>query len=148
MDGSELPLTRHWPSSIPSTPTTDPTETDHRGIQQHLIHTRWQTALHLCTTNYRKTPPTNCLPQCMASLIPGWPTQTLKYSETRTTKPRHNNQIPHCTNSKTTSCWTSRLDPLASSPLLSLPAQVRPNGPSSPALLQRTLKFNYYCYYY
>jgi hypothetical protein len=27
-------------------------------------------------------------------------------------------------------------------------AQVRPNGPSSPALLQRTLKFNYYYYYY
>ena len=144
MDGKKLSPTWCWPCNISGTPKIDPAETDHQGIQQHLIHTRWQTALHLCTTNYRKTPPTNCLPQCMASPIPGWPTQTLKYSETRTAKLWHNNQIPHCMNNRTTSFWTSRVDLIGSSPLLSLAAQVQPNRPSSLALLQCTLKFNYY----
>ena len=146
IDGTKLPLTWSWSCSISGTPKKGHSETDHWSIQQCLIHTRWWTALHLWTTNYGNTPSTNHQPQCMASPIPGWTTQTLQYSETRTTKLRHNNQIPHCMNSMMMSCRASRLDLSTLGPLLSLTVQVQPNRLSSPALLHVTWKL--YCYYY
>ena len=84
MDGTKIPLTWSQPCSSSDTPKIDYSKTDHWSIQQCLIHTRQQTALHLCTTNYRKTPSANCKPQWMASPIPGWTTLTHQYSETRT----------------------------------------------------------------
>ena len=148
MEGKKFSPTWSQPCSISGTPETNHAETDHWSIQQRLIHTRRWTALHLFTINYGKTPSTHYQPQCMAPPMPGWTVQTLQYPETRKMKPRHNNQIPHCTNSMTTSCWTSWLHLFITCPQLSLTAQVQPNRLSSLALLQCTLKFKYYNYFY
>ena len=146
MEGKKFSPTWSQPCNISGTQETNHSETDHWSIQQRLIHTRQWIDLHLFTINYRKTPSTPCQPQCKALPIPGWTAQTLQYPETRKTKPQHNNQIPHCLLCRMTSCKASWLDLFATSPLMSLKAQVRPNRPSSPALLQHTLKLYYYYY--